>query len=51
MQAWSMGNGQLHQVELDTIGKTLDCMHDKQAIILGGGEKLWTKIRNIVYDG
>ena len=33
----SIGNGQLHQMSMSQTCNTLDCMHDKQAVI-GGGE-------------
>lgn len=32
-----MGNGQLHQVQLTDVVGALNCMHDQQAIIRGGG--------------
>ena len=32
-----MGNGQLHQVQLTEVVGALNCMHDQQAIIRGGG--------------
>ena len=35
-----MGNGQLHQVQLTEVAYALNCMHDQQAIIRGGGEPL-----------
>ena len=34
-----MGNGQLHQVQLTDVVGALNCMHDQQAIIRGGGEE------------
>lgn len=32
------GNGQLHQMSMQTMTNTLDCMHDQQMIIGGGTE-------------
>lgn len=33
------GNGQLHQMSMQTVTNTLDCMHDQQ-ILIGGGTDL-----------
>lgn len=33
----SIGNGQLHQMSMSQTCNTLDCMHDKQAVLGGGG--------------
>lgn len=35
-----MGNGQLHQVQLTDVVGALNCMHDQQAIIRGGGDEM-----------
>lgn len=35
-KAYMAGNGQLDQVQLDTISRTLDCMHDQKIVILEG---------------
>ena len=35
----SIGNGQLHQMSMSQTCNTLDCMHDKQAV-LGGNEMM-----------
>lgn len=32
----SIGNGQLHQMSMSQTCNTLDCMHDKQAVLWGG---------------
>ena len=32
-----VGNGQLHQRSMLTVMNTLDCMHDQQIILRGGG--------------
>ena len=32
------GNGQLHQISMQAMTNTLDCMHDQQMIIGGGTE-------------
>ena len=37
MKAYCAGNGQLHQMSMDTVTNTLDCMHDQQMILAGGG--------------
>ena len=38
MTTWlSVGNGQLHQMSMNQTCNTLDCMHDKQAVLGGGG--------------
>ena len=41
MKAYCAGNGQLHQMSMDSVTNTLDCMHDQQMIVLnnmiGGG--------------
>lgn len=34
-----IGNGQLHQVQLTEVVGALNCMHDQQAILRGGGEQ------------
>lgn len=36
-KAVSVGNGQLHNVNMTEITNPLDCMHDAQAILVGGG--------------
>ena len=38
-----MGNGQLHQVQLTEVVGALNCMHDQQAIIRGGGGDMTLK--------
>lgn len=35
-KAYMAGKGQLDQVQLDTISRTLDCMHDQKIVILEG---------------
>lgn len=37
MRAISIGNGQLHNVNMTEITNPLDCMHDQQAILMSGG--------------
>ena len=38
---YGVGNGQMHQVQLqDKIG-ALNCMHDQQIILRGGTPKIW----------
>lgn len=34
--ALAVGNGQLHQISMAEQSNTLDCMHDKQAVLLNG---------------
>ena len=34
--ALCMGNGQLAQITMAQISNTLDCMHDQQAVLIGG---------------
>ena len=31
------GNGQLHNMSMSMIANSLDCMHDSQIVITGGG--------------
>lgn len=31
--AYSVGNGQINQISMSEVGNTLDCMHDKQAVL------------------
>ena len=38
MKAVSIGNGQLHNVNMTEITNPLDCMHDAQAILKGGDD-------------
>lgn len=45
--AVSVGNGQLNQVTMLEVTNALDAMHDQQAILLGGGEKL-TEQKSVV---
>lgn len=33
--AYSIGNGQLNQIGMSEVCNTLDCMHDKQAVLVG----------------
>lgn len=37
MKAISIGNGQLHNINMTEVLNPLDCMHDTQAILIGGG--------------
>lgn len=37
MKALSIGNGQLHSIAMAEVANNLDCMHDAQAILIGGG--------------
>ncbi len=39
-KAMSIGNGQLHNVSMQEIANALDCMHDQQAVMLMGEEKM-----------
>lgn len=32
--AYAIGNGQLNQISMSEVGNTLDCMHDKQAVLV-----------------
>lgn len=34
--AYSIGNGQLNQISMSEVCNTLDCMHDKQAVLVHG---------------
>lgn len=36
MKAVSIGNGQLHNINMTQITNPLDCMHDAQAVMVGG---------------
>ena len=40
MRAISVGNGQLQQITMTEISNALDCMHDAQAILIGGGDEM-----------
>lgn len=33
MKAYCAGNGQLHQMSMDGVTNTLDCMHDQQMVV------------------
>ena len=33
MKAYCAGNGQLHQMSMDSVTNTLDCMHDQQMVV------------------
>lgn len=33
LETLSIGNGQLHQIGMEPVGRPLDCMHDQQAIL------------------
>ena len=33
-EAYMAGNGQLDQVQLDTVSRTLDCMHDQKMVLI-----------------
>ena len=33
-KAFMAGNGQLDQVQLDTVSRTLDCMHDQKMVVI-----------------
>lgn len=37
MRTVSIGNGQLHSMGMAELANPLDCMHDAQAILIGGG--------------
>jgi len=39
---WAIGNGQLDQLKMDRMVGALNCMHDQQAILNGGGETMST---------
>ena len=41
MKAWCAGNGQLHQISMQEVTNTLDCMHDQQMAVISnmGKEK------------
>ena len=36
MKAISIGNGQLHNINMTEVTNPLDCMHDAQAVMVGG---------------
>jgi len=44
---YCVGNGQLHQVELSTKVGALNCMHDQQIILGGGGTDMDTAVRRL----
>ena len=35
-----VGNGQLHQVQLQEVAGALNCMHDQQILLGGGGDEM-----------
>lgn len=41
-----MGNGQLHQSLSETVG-ALNCMHDQQAMLIGGNSEMETVVRRL----
>lgn len=46
-----IGNGQLHQVQLTEVVGALNCMHDQQAILRGGGGDMTPKNEQKGGDG
>lgn len=45
---WCIGNGQIDQLKMSKMVGTLNCMHDQQAIFLGGGtEDMETIVRRL----
>ena len=53
MKAYCAGNGQLHQMSMDEVTNTLDCMHDQQMIVneistRGGGNHLEQKRKYVL---
>ena len=45
MKAYCAGNGQLHQMSMDSVTNTLDCMHDQQMVV--GEDDRWKYIRRL----
>ena len=43
MEAISVGNGQLHNIGMQTVTNPLDCMHDQQIVLTGGNNILQEK--------
>ena len=43
MTAYMAGNGQLDQVQLDTVSRTLDCMHDQKMVLIENNQHYYTK--------
>lgn len=48
MSVKCVGNGQLHQVELTDMVGALNCMHDQQAILIGGGHVMEQNVKTVV---
>lgn len=44
---WCVGNGQLHQVQLTEQVGALNCMHDQQIILGGGGDCMGSVVRRL----
>ena len=44
---YCIGNGQLDQLKLDRLVGALNCMHDQQAVMIGGGAELETVVRRL----
>lgn len=42
-KAFMAGNGQLDQVQLDTVSRTLDCMHDQKMVVIENQQHYYTK--------
>lgn len=40
MQIWCIGNGQVAQLGMHDKTYALDCMHDEQALLIGGGQEI-----------
>lgn len=47
METVSIGNGQMHSVAMSRVANPLDCMHDAQAILRGGGTELTSIVRRL----
>lgn len=45
MKAYCAGNGQLHQMSMDSVTNTLDCMHDQQMVV--SEDDRWKYIRRL----
>lgn len=51
MKTFCIGNGQLDQLHLQKAVGALNCMHDQQAILLGGGGEMTSENEQKGGDG
>ena len=47
INAVAVGNGQLNQISMSQQSNTLDTMHDKQAVMIRGGDAVKSVVRRL----